>query len=123
MKLARLCLLAFATLSMPVAAIQVVPVVPFCEPYVVYLSNEVVYVCGDWDEYDFPCPIGDIYIMVDTGDPYFNNQELDDHMGSENAVQGCGGGGAFFDAIIAPPPLPAGKYDLVRTRDEISIAI
>jgi hypothetical protein len=33
----------------------------FCDFHsTIYAVNEEVYVCGDWDEYDFPSPIGDI---------------------------------------------------------------
>ena len=106
----------------PASAIQLWTSIPFCDFHPgIYATDEIIYVCGEWDQGDIPCPIGDIYITIDDHTNFFIGEVLHDHMGSENAVQGCGGGGAFFDAMIALPPLPLGRYDLVMDENQNGI--
>jgi hypothetical protein len=101
------------------AAIQIFMSKNFCDVHDYhYAVNETVTVCGEWDEYDFPCPIGDIYISANDGHTYGVGEQLHDSMGGENAVQGCGGSGAFFDAIIALPALSLGAYDVVMDENQ-----
>lgn len=110
---------ALFTFAHRAGAIQIYPSIPFCDFHSErYYADEIVYVCGEWDEYDFPCPKGDVYISANDGHFYVKGEALYDQLGGKNAVQGCGGGGAFFDAIIALPPLAPGRYDIVMDENQ-----
>ena len=82
-------------------------------------SNESIYVTGEWDIYDFPCPIGDIYIVPNRDWSGISYRVLVDCISSlPNAVEGCGGAGAFYGAPIAFPIVPVGEYDIVMDEEQ-----
>jgi hypothetical protein len=67
---------------------------------------------GEWDQFDFPCPIGDIYLIPDTGTTWSSTRPIGPYV-TKKPVQGCGGAGAFYGAILKLPPLPLGEFDVL----------
>jgi len=84
----------------------------------VYAVDEIVYVCGEWDQPDGFCATGNVYIMIDDGRPFTVGRPLTDHMGAPNPIQSCVGAGEFFDEMIALPPLKVGRYDVVMDENQ-----
>lgn len=85
-----------------------------------YATNEVVYISGEWDQYDFPCPIGDVYMVPNTGAPWDATRGIGGHV-AKKPVQGCAGAGAFYGAILELPPLPLGEFDIVMDENQDGI--
>jgi len=82
-----------------------------------YATNEVVYISGEWDQYDFPCPIGDVYMVPNSGSLWNATTGIGPYV-AKKPVQGCGGAGAFYGAILKLPPLSLGEYDIVMDENQ-----
>ena len=87
-----------------------------------YATNEIVYISGEWDQYDFPCALGDVYMVPNTGAPWDATRGIGGYV-AKKPIQGCAGAGAFYGAILylPPPPLPLGEFDIVMDENQDGI--
>jgi len=81
-----------------------------------YAKNEVIYIGGDWNIYDFPCAIGDVYLVPNDGSSW-DLRAIGRNV-TRKAIQGCMGAAAFYGAILALPNLPIGEYDIVLDEEQ-----
>ncbi len=77
----------------------------------IYAANEIVYVSGEWDQFDFPCPIGNLYMVPNDGRSWSGGQITP--FVTVKPIQGCYGAGSFLGEILKLPPLPLGDFDIV----------
>jgi hypothetical protein len=84
-----------------------------------YRRNEVIYLSGEWDHFEFPCCIGDVYLVPNTGAPWDATRSIGPFI-IRRPIQGCGGAGGFYGAILMlpEPELPLGEFDIVMDEDQ-----
>ncbi len=83
----------------------------------IYAVNEVIYLSGEWDVYDFPCAIGHIYLVPNGVYSSTETYNITNYM-TRKTVQGCMGAGSFWGALLKLPPLPLGEYDLIMEENQ-----
>ena len=86
----------------------------------IYDRDEVMCITGDWDIYDFPCCIGDVYLYPNDGTTWANST-IRINIGraaGRRTIQGCAGACAFYGANLKNPPLPLGEFDIILDEDQ-----